>query len=110
MCKYKVKDWVGATGLIIKLKPTDYECTFSRRKAGPRPLPGDVHVKIQMGMARPILLGLKFGQILFFFWGGGYRKLALFFRLHKATATVALFHPRLQCNFQKLFAHATAMQ
>ena len=51
MCKYKVEDWVGATELIIKLKPTDYECTFSR----------GVHVKIQMGMARPILLGLKFG-------------------------------------------------
>ena len=63
-----------------------------------RPLPGGVHVKIQTGMAHPVLLGLKFGQILFFS-GGRFRKLAL---LHKATATVALFHPRLQCNFQKL--------
>ena len=61
MCKYKVEDWVEATELIIKLKPTDCECTFSRGKAGPRPLPGGVHVKIQTGMARPILLGLKFG-------------------------------------------------
>ena len=61
MYKYKVEDWVGATELIIKLKPTDYECTFSRGKAGPRPLPGGVNVKIQMGMARPILFGLKFG-------------------------------------------------
>ena len=69
MCKHKVEDWVGATELILKLKPTDYECTFSRGKAGPRPLPRGVHVKIQMGMAHPILLGLKFGQILFFFWG-----------------------------------------
>ena len=43
-----------------------------------RPLPGGVHVKIQTGMAHPVLLGLKFGQILFF-WGGGVRKLALFF-------------------------------
>ena len=34
-----------------------------------RPLPGGVHVKIQMGMAHPVLLGLKFGQILLF--GGG---------------------------------------
>ena len=59
--KYKVEDWVGATELIIKLKPTDYECTFSKGKAGPRPLPGGVHVKIQMPIARPILLGLKFG-------------------------------------------------
>ena len=42
-----------------------------------RPLPGGVHVKIQMGMAHPVLLGLKFGQVLFF-WGG-FRKLALFF-------------------------------
>ena len=100
MCKYKVEDWVGATELIIKLKPTDYECTFSRGKAGPRPLSGGVHVKIQMGTARPILLGLKFGEIVCFFWGC--RKLALFFLLHKATATAALFHPRLQCNFQKL--------
>ena len=41
-------------------------------------------------MARPILLDLKFGQILFFS-GEECRKLALFFRLHKATATVALF-------------------
>ena len=77
MCKYKVEDWVGATELIIKLKPTDYECTFSRGKAGPRPLPGGVHVKIQIGIAHPILLGLKFGQILFFFLGRC-RKLALF--------------------------------
>ena len=37
MCKFKVEDWVGATELIIKLKPTDYECTFSRGKAEPRP-------------------------------------------------------------------------
>ena len=65
-----------------------------------RPLPGGVHVKIQTGMAHPVLLDLKFGQILFF--SGGVQKLALFFRLHKATATVALFHPQLQCNFQKL--------
>ena len=43
-----------------------------------RPLPGGVHVKIQMGMAHPVLLGLKFGQILFFL-AGGVRKLALFF-------------------------------
>ena len=40
-----------------------FKCTFSRGKAGPRPLPGGVHVKIQMGMARPIFLGLKFGQV-----------------------------------------------
>ena len=31
-----------------------------------RPLPGSVHVKIQTGMAHPVLLSLKFGQILFF--------------------------------------------
>ena len=84
MCKYKADDWVGATELI-KLKPTDYECTFSRGKAGPRPLPWGVHLKIQMGMAHPIFLGLKFGQILFFFWGC--QKLALSFRLHKALFT-----------------------
>ena len=66
-----------------------------------RPLPGGVHSKIQTGMARPVLLGLKFGQILFFS-GGGFENWRYFFRLHKATATVALFHPRLQCNFQKL--------
>ena len=78
MCKYKVENWVGATELIIKLKPTDYECTFSRGKAGPSwPLPRGVHVKIQTGMAHPVLLGLKFGQILFL--SGGVRKLALFF-------------------------------
>ena len=27
-----------------------FKCTFSRGKAGPGPLPGGVHVKIQMGM------------------------------------------------------------
>ena len=37
-------------------------------KAGP--LPRGVHVKIQTGMAHPVLLGLKFGQILFFLGGG----------------------------------------
>ena len=67
-----------------------------------RPLPGGIHVKIQTGMAHPVLLGLKFGQILFFWGGGGFENWHYFFRLHKATATVALFHPRLQCNFQKL--------
>ena len=51
--------------LIIKLKPTNYECTFSRGKAG------GVHVKIQTGMAHPVMFGLKFGQILFFLGGGG---------------------------------------
>ena len=53
-----------------------------------RPLPGSVHVKIQTGMAHPVLLALKFWHILFFSWGGGgggCQKLALFFRLHKAT-------------------------
>ena len=91
MCTYKVDNFVGATELIIKLKPTDYQCTFSGGKPGPRPLPREnkkrshtqldsrkqviafqdrvitinikeaqhplnrgVHVKIQMGMARPI--------------------------------------------------------
>ena len=34
MCKYKVEDWVGATELILKLKPTDYESTFSRERLG----------------------------------------------------------------------------
>ena len=44
-----------------------------------RPLPRDVHVKIQTGMAHPVLLGLKFGQILFSSGGGGgCQKLALF--------------------------------
>ena len=71
MCKYKVEDWVGATEHILKLTPTDYECTFSRGKAGPRPLPGGVHGDGSGGMAPPILLGSKFGQILFFFLGRG---------------------------------------
>ena len=35
-----------------------------------RPLPGGEHVKIQTGMTHPVLLGLKFGQILFFLGGG----------------------------------------
>ena len=35
-----------------------------------RPLPGGVHVKLQTGMALPVLLGLKFGQILFFLGRG----------------------------------------
>ena len=75
---------------------------FQAERLGPsRPLPGGVHVKIQTGMAHPVLLGLKFGQILFFSWGGS-ENWRYFFRLHKATAKVALFHPRLQCNFQKL--------
>ena len=34
-----------------------------------RPLPEGVHVKIQTGMAHPVLLSLKFGQILFFLGG-----------------------------------------
>ena len=87
MCKYKVEDWVGATELILKLKPTDYECTFSRGRLGQ-----GLYLGVYMGMACPILLGLKFGQILFFS-REGCRKLVLFFRLHKAMATVALFHP-----------------
>ena len=66
MCKYKVEDWVGATEHILKLTPTDYECTFSsRERLGLGLYPG-----VYMGMAPPILLGSKFGQILFFFWGG----------------------------------------
>ena len=69
MCKYKVEDWVGATELILKLKPTDYECTFSRGKAEPRPLPRGVHGD-GSGIAFPILLGLKFGQVLFFLGRG----------------------------------------
>ena len=44
---------------------------FQGEKLGlARPLPGDVHVKIQTGMAHPVLLSLKFGQILLFSWGG----------------------------------------
>ena len=79
MCKYKVKDWVGATELIITLKPTDHECTFSRGRLGlARPLPGGVHVKIQTGMAHPVLLGLKFGQMLFFS-GEGVSKTGIIF-------------------------------
>ena len=50
---------------------------------------GCVHIKIKMGMARPIFLGLKFGQILFFL--GVSKTGIIFFRLHEATATVALF-------------------
>ena len=62
MCKYKVDDWVGATELIIKLKPTDYECTFSTEKAGPRPFTRGCTCKNSNGgMVRPISLGLKFG-------------------------------------------------
>ena len=98
MCKYKVKDWVGATELIIKLKPTDYECTFSRGKAGP--LPGGCTCKNSNGDGSSNFVGFEIWANPVFFWGC--QKLALFFRLHKATATVALFHPRLQCNFQKL--------
>ena len=76
-----------------------FKCTFSRGKAGP--LPGVVHVKIQMGMARPIFFGFEIWADPIYFWGC--RKLALFYLGYiKATATVALFHPRLQCNFQKL--------
>ena len=44
-----------------------------------RPLPGGVHVKIQTGMAHPVLLGLKFGQILFFWGGGGGSKTGIIF-------------------------------
>ena len=44
-----------------------------------RPLPGGVHLKIQMGMAHPVLLGLKFGQILFFLAGGGGSKTGIIF-------------------------------
>ena len=57
MCKYKLEDWVGTTELIMKLKPTDYECIFSRGKARPRPFPGGVHIKIQIGMAYPKFKG-----------------------------------------------------
>ena len=90
MCEYKVEYLVGATELILKLKPTDYECTFSRGKAGPRPLPGDVH-----GDGSSSFVGFEIWANSVFFSGEGCRKLALFFRLHNATATVALFHPRL---------------
>ena len=41
------------------------------------PLPGGVHVKMQTGMAHPVLLGLKFGQILFF--SGGVSKTGIIF-------------------------------
>ena len=52
---------------------------FQGEKLGlARPLPGGVHVKIQTGMAHPVLLGLKFGQILFF-WGGGGSKTGIIF-------------------------------
>ena len=81
---------------------TSLKCTFSIGKAGPRPLPGrGLHIKIQMRLLVHIL-GLKSGQIVFSFSGGGVENWRYFFRLRKATATGALFHPRLECNFQKL--------
>ena len=58
-----------------------FQCTISRGKAWPGPLPGeggDVHVKIQMRMLVQFFLGLKFGQILFF-WGGGVSKTGAIF-------------------------------
>ena len=36
------------------------------------------------------------------FFLGGLENWRYFFRLRKASATGALFHPRLKCNFQKL--------
>ena len=66
MCKYKVEDWVGATEHILKLTLTDYECTFSRGKAGPRPLPGGVH-----GDGSSNFVGFEiWANSGFFFWGG----------------------------------------
>ena len=101
MCKYKVEDWVEATELIIKPKPTDYECTFSRGKAGPRPLPRGCTCKNSNGDGSSNFVGFEIWVNPVFF-SGGVENWRYFFRLHKATATVALFHPQLQCNCQKL--------
>ena len=51
-----------------------FECTFSRGKAGPRPLPGGVHVKIQMGMACPIFWFEIWANPVFSGGGGGGRR------------------------------------
>ena len=47
------------------------------------------------------------GQILF---GGMSESGAIFLRLCKATATGAIFHPQLQCNFQNCYCVAIARE
>ena len=90
----------GATfGLRKSFFKSFFKCTFLRGKVGPRPLPRGCNVTILMGMLVQWVWNL--GKSCCFFLGEC-RKLALFFRLHKATATGALFQTRLQCNLQKL--------
>ena len=76
MCKYKVEDWVGATEHVLNLHLLTMSVPFQGERLGLGLYPG-----VYMGMAPPVLLGSKFGQILFFFSGEGCRKLALFFKV-----------------------------
>ena len=73
---------------------------FQEERLGVDLCPGGSTCKSSNGDGLSNFLGLKFGQILFFL--GGVENWRYFFRLHKAMTTAALFHPRLQCNFQKL--------
>ena len=62
---------------------------------------GGAHVKIQMRMFVHIF-GFEIWADPVFSGGGRVKNWRYFFRLRKATVIGALFHPRLQCNFQKL--------
>ena len=72
--------------LTLKLDRS-VKCTFSRGKAGPRPLLGGCTCKNSNGDARPIFGGFEIWANPVSFLGEGCRKLALFFfKLRKATA------------------------
>ena len=63
---------------------------------------GVVHVKVQTGMLVQFFFVETWANPIFFFWGGGgwlSDTCAIFFL---DVTTGAIFHPRLQCNFQKL--------
>ena len=57
--------------------------------------PGGVHVKIQIRDGSSNFFGFGIWANPVFFWED-VENWRYFFRLHKATATVAPFHPRLQ--------------
>ena len=76
-------------------------CQDERLGPGLYPAGGVVHVKIQTG-----ILVQFFGFEIWTnpFLGG--KTGAIFWRLRKATATGAICHPRLQCNFQNCYCVA----
>ena len=64
---------------------TSSSAPFQEERLGLGLYPGECKCKNSNGDARPIFLGLKFGQILFFL-GGGVENWCYCFRLCKATA------------------------